>query len=445
MKKILALVVLLALAAGSYWYYRQQQAKKVATAAPTEETAKVTKGDLRLGVASTGSVASNLDVEVKCKAGGQVAKVAFDISNAVQVGDVLVQLDPVDEQRSVSKGAVTVSISQAKVAVAQQNLKVAEQTLLTDQQKADAALQSANTHAADSRAKAERMKDLLQKKLVSQEDYDTAQTTSVQADSDAQTAKIRLAELLIAKEKLEVLRQEVKQAEAQAQADAINLDVAKDRLKDCTVLAPIDGVVSARTVQVGQIIASATSNVGGGTALMTISDLSRLYVLAAVDESDIGKVKVDQAVAITADAHPGVTFEGKVVRIATTGVSASNVVTFEVKIEVLSKRKSLLKPLMTANVEITVGTAEQALLVPSAAVVRRKREYFVEVKTGDTKTEKQVEVGIADSSTTEIKSGLAEGDVVIVHKEANSRWNAGQGAPRPPPAMGMGMGMGRPR
>ena len=82
----------------------------------------------------------------------------------------------------------------------------------------------------------------------------------------------------------------------------------------------MDGVVTDRKVQTGTIIASGVSNVGGGTTILTLSDLSRIYVLASVDESDIGKVQVGQPATITVDAYPSMQFAGKVVRIASKGV-----------------------------------------------------------------------------------------------------------------------------
>jgi multidrug efflux pump subunit AcrA (membrane-fusion protein) len=155
-------------------------------------------------------------------------------------------------------------------------------------------------------------------------------------------------------------------------------------------------------------------------------------------------VAEDQVVNITADAHPGKQFQGKVVQIATAGVNASNVVTFEVKIEVLSENKALLKPEMTANVEIIVARKDEALLVPSDAVVRRKGGRFVTVADGLARKEEKVEVGLSNGTQTEIVSGLAEGQTIIVQKSGSqSRWNARQ----PGGAMGqqrMMMGQGGP-
>lgn len=436
MKKVVGIVVVVGLLAAGGYYFFFVRGAKTASGEAEESTAVATKDDLVVSIPSTGRVISNQDVEVKCKAGGQVKTVPFDVSDRVKNGDLLVELDPIDEQRKVDQGGVSLSVSQAKLVIARENLAIAEQTLVTDERRARAALLAADSHAKDALAKADRMKQLLAKKLASQEDCDTAETAAVQAAADLEAAKTRIEELKTQRQQLEVKRQEVKQAEATVKADEIMLAIAEDRLRDTKVVSPMDGVVSKRDVQVGQMISSATSNVGGGTPLMMLSDLSRVFVVASVDESDIGTVAVGQPVAITADAFPGKRFTGKVVRIATMGVNVSNVVTFEVKIEVLGERKSLMKPEMTANVEIMVARRDGVLLVPTEAVVRAANGQFVTVVNGADREERKVEIGLTDGVRTEVVSGLAEGQAVVVYKGgAQSRWVA---RPR-----GMLMGGGR--
>ncbi|MBM3335111.1 efflux RND transporter periplasmic adaptor subunit, partial [Candidatus Sumerlaeota bacterium] len=139
----------------------------------------------------------------------------------------------------------------------------------------------------------------------------------------------------------------------------------------------------------------------------------------------IGKVKVGQSTSITCDAHPGEFFTGKVARIAAKGKTVSNVVTFEVKIEVVSKNKELLKPEMTTNVEIIVAEREDALLVPTEAIVRRLRgQPTVVVLNDDGTTESRaIETGMTDGFRTEVASGVEEGETVVVRRgEGEGRW-----------------------
>jgi HlyD family secretion protein len=439
-KKWLILILIVALAASGAYYYWVYRANGTADA-PAPVTAKVERGSIQLEVPSPGRVVSNLDVDIKCKASGEVLSLPFDVSDAVKKDDLLVELDPVDEKRVVRKAEVDLEAADAKLRIARENLAVAERTLLTDEGRAKTALEAAQVHATDARAKADRMKQLLAKNLCSLEDCDTAQTAATQADADLTGAKIRLDELKTQELALELKRQEVKSAQAVVDSDKIILDIAQDRLTDTKVSAPMDGVVAARNVQIGQIIASGVSNVGGGTTVLTLSDLSRIFVLASVDESDIGKVALDQAATVTVDAFPNQEFRSKVVRIATKGVNLSNVVTFEVKLEVTGKGKSLLKPEMTADVKILAAEKSDVLLVPSEAILRKAggKQVVTVVKDGAENEEAVVETGISDGTKTEIARGLSEGQTVLVHKGgADGKWGAPPRAPGAPRGMMMG-------
>jgi multidrug efflux pump subunit AcrA (membrane-fusion protein) len=430
-------VLILAGGGGFYWWNSSQS--KAAPAAAQTTTAPVQRGRIELLVSTNGRVVSNLDVDIKCKASGTIIKLPFDLSDTVKEKDLLMELDPVDENNNKKRAEVNLASSKARQVQAKTNLQVAESTLATDLAKAQVNLEAAKTKANDGRAKAQRMTQLLEKKLISPEDNETAQTAAAQADSDVKTAQVRLQELDTAKDSLELKRQDVALADAQVTSDTLNLADADQRLKDIKVAAPIDGVVTALNVQSGTIIASGVSNVGGGTTIMTLSDLTHIFVVASVDEIDIGKVKLDQFARIDVDAFKGEQFRGKVTRIAPKGVNASNVVTFEVKMEIVSENKTLLRPEMTANIKIVAARKDDALTVPSDAVSHKDKQTVVTVLNGESQEDRPVEVGINNSQQVEVLSGLEEGQVVVVHKDADSKWRGGQQQQPggPPPAMRM--------
>ena len=331
------IVILAAAGGGAYYYFYHVKGTEVVAATVT--TTKVERGDIMATVATTGRVASNLDVDIKCKASGEIINLPFDISAAVKKDDLLVELDPVDMVRELQRAEVQLRGSEARLQSARHNLDVAEKTLATDKARAEAALASAKAKAADAQSKANRTQQLFEKNFASDEELETSLTAKVQAETELKKAQIKLEELQTQELTLELRRIDVMLAENTVEDNKVAVQMAEDRLKDTKVLAPMDGVVSACAVQKGVIISSGVNNVGGGTTIMTLSDLSKLYVYAAVDESDIGRVQLGQSVNIDADAFPGVTFEGKVTRIATKGSNVSNVVTFEVQIEVLGDRE----------------------------------------------------------------------------------------------------------
>jgi HlyD family secretion protein len=439
-KKIIILVAIVAaLGGGGYAYWAYAAATK---AKPVEIVkAKVERGPIRQVVASTGRVVSNLDVDIKCKASGEVIKLPFDVSDTVKNGELLIALDKTDERRTLDQAKVRVTSSQASLEIAGRNLAVAEKTLETDRSRASVTLKAAEAKAADARIKANRLKELLSNGTAAQEEYDTAETAAVQAAADLAGCQVKLEELKTQELALELRKQEVKLAEAQVSSDKIMLSIAQDRYDETEVRSPMDGVVSVRNVQIGTIISSGITTVGGGTTVLTLSDLSRIFVLASVDESDIGKVLLGQEATITADAHVNKMFHGKVVRIATKGVNLSNVVTFEVKIEVTDADKGLLKPEMTTNVEIVAAEKAGVLLAPAESVVRKAggTTFVTLVKDDGSKEDVPVTIGISDSTKTEIVSGLTEGQMVLDRQAAaDSKWAANQQGPQkgrggPPP------------
>ena len=425
MKKIWIIVLVVVLAAGGGLWYWRSRAKSRTTVTPTP-TAKIERGSVRQAVTSTGKVVSNLDVEIKCKASGTIVKLPFDISQAAKKGDLLLELDPRDEQQRVRQAEATVRASQARLINAKESLALADEKLKTDRQRADAALTAARARAQDARAKADRTRELLGKKLASLEEAETAETAAAQTAAEAENAATGIEELKNQTRTLEQARQQIRIAEAQVDNDQVDLDLARQRLTETRVVSPIDGVVTQRAVQIGQIISSGISNVGGGTTALVISDLSRVFVLAAVDESDIGQVLPGQRVKVTVDAYRNREFAGEVARISPRGVNVSNVVTFEVKIEVTARNKELLRPEMTANVEVLIDERPDALLAPTDAIFRRAGKSWVTLQTTDgAKTDREVTIGISDGRRTEILSGLTAGETVLV-QGSDSKWN-GQG------------------
>lgn len=435
-KKTIAVILILCLLGAGAYAWKSREAKPAVEAGEISKV-KVVRGSIFQAVSSTGRVVSNLDVDIKCKASGEIVALPFDISQKVKKGDLLLEIDPVNQLRSVHLAEVQLSQTQARLRQAEQNLAIAELSLVTNRERAQSMLKSAQIRAKDSRDKATRREELLKQGLGSQEDFATFEMEAAQADHDLASADILNKELRIQELGLDVKRQDIALAKSDVESDEIALSNAKQQLIDTKVIAPMDGVVAALSVQKGMIIASAITNVGGGSTVLTLADLSKVFVLASVDESDIGKVELGQAVNVTADSFPGVVMHGQVVRIATRGINISNVVTFEVKIEVLGEDKKLLKPEMIASVQIVSAEKPDVLLIPAQAMTRSGSGLVTTVVgEHDVNEDRAIEVGLTDGDRWEVTSGLKEGETVIVRKdEALSKWRADQNKANP--QMGM--------
>lgn len=419
---IIGLTSVAALSAGAGVYELRKPA--AATTLPADTyVVTVERGDLSQAVAAAGSVSSNLDVDIRCRASGEVLELPYDIGDFVKSGAVLLKLDPADELVALREAQVTVDEDKSKLAVAQKTVEEAELDLATGADKAAADVQTQAVKAVNAKKKAERQHDLLNRSLASQEQYEDAQSDAVQAEDDYQAALVAQRQLKSQAVDLDVKKELAKQAEQQVQLDQVALDNANLQLTYTTVVAPQDGVISDLETQKGALISSALSTVGG-TTVMTLSDLSRIFVLASVDEADIGGIRLGQTCKITADAFPRKEFTGSVVRIAPQGENTRNVVTFEVKIEVTDEDKALLRPEMTTNVQIIEATRHDAVLAPMLSLFDKDdKTYVTLVKDNNATEDREVEPGIDDGDNAEIISGLSAGEKILAHhNDADSKW-----------------------
>jgi len=502
MKKVLAvLLVLVVLGGGGMWWWKTKQASAAATATAATQvvTGKVERGPLQVTVASSGRVVSNQDVDIKCRASGTVTTLPFDVSDEVKKGDILIQLDTKDEEPLVAKARAGLATSKAQLAEAQQDLAVSTQTLEVNRLKAAAGLEAAQAKLDDSKAKTARTRELFEKKLASKEDLETADTAAATAAADVKTAQAAVEDLKTQALMLVLKQHVIEERQGQVDQNQVDLNIQLQQLEYATVRSEVDGIVTAMSgakdsngnasvTRIGTVVQSGTSGFSGGTTVMTVTDLSRIFVYASVDESDIGKVidplrtpgKEGQKARITVDAYPGVEFEGRVMRVAS-GTNTSNVVTYEVRIEVISPNKRMLKPLMTANTEIIQADKDDALLVPVAAVILKRRgsagpatmaattgEAATQaapetqsaaamdggapasrpkgrmyaggwgekpmpgtvqvVKADGTQEARDVMVGLSTGTMYEVIKGLDEGETVVMNKGGDSKWRGMGGA-----------------
>jgi len=185
-----------------------------------------------------------------------------------------------------------------------------------------------------------------------------------------------------------------------------------DVYKQVPMTAPIDGEVIVRAVEPGQTVTTAT-------AVIVLSD--RLIVYAQVDETDIGKVKLGQAVTITLDAYPSVEIKGKVDHIAYESKLVNNVTIYDVEI-LAEKVPDFFRSGMSANVAIVEKNKENVLLIPNEALIRQNGDVYVRLASaqGGSSELKKISVGMADDVHSEVVRGLDPNDTIIIESKAFS-------------------------
>ncbi|MFJ5985690.1 efflux RND transporter periplasmic adaptor subunit [Lentzea sp. NPDC092896] len=208
------------------------------------------------------------------------------------------------------------------------------------------------------------------------------------------------------------------------------LQQAKDNLAATVLTAPGDGTITSVTGAVGQKVGSgSTSSSTGSTSSTTttttasgfvvVTDLKNLVVKANVSESDVSKLKADQAATVTVNAMAGTPVQAKVTTVDLTPTTANNVVQYGVSLA-LTQPPAELKPGQSASVEITVASAQGVLAVPAAAVQTVSGASSVQVVENGAETRKTVEVGVRGDQYVEIKSGLTAGEEVVLPQVSTS-------------------------
>jgi HlyD family secretion protein len=367
-RRFLILLIILGLAAvatGTY-FYAQSRGNT-----PKYRLARVERGPLTATVSATGTLNAVITVQVGSQVSGQIKELHADFNSQVKRGQLIARIDPDTFEAKVNQAKAQVEAARATVL----NQRAAVDKTRADLENARAALAGARAQTAkaqvavlDARRDLDRKSDLLKKELIAQSDKDTsqaahdsavAQLEANRAQEQALAASIRSveAQLKVTEAQLQAALAQVKQQEAALQQAQVDLN-------HTFIRAPVDGVVVARSVDVGQTVAASLQ----APTLFTIAqDLTQMQVDTNVDEADIGRISLGQPATFTVDSFPGRTFSGEVVQIRKAPQVVQNVVTYDVVISAPNPDQKLL-PGMTANVRVVVAQKESVLKVPNAAL-----------------------------------------------------------------------------
>ena len=358
--------------------------------------AKVTRGDVARSVVATGKIQPITKVEVKSKASGIVEKLYVDINNQVKKGQQLAQLDQMEIQAQVEAQKAQLESSEANVGTFEANI---------EQDKVNAAAPDLPMY----RATLDRNLEMQKEGIVSRQTLDDA-------NKDYQAALTRRDS---SKAQIGVDTAKLKQARAQVAEAQASLKQLEEQLSYTTIVAPMDGVILSRDVEIGDAVSSILVLGSTATLVMTEGDVNEVYVDGKVDEADIAHVYLGQPARIKVESFRDRTFNGKVTKISPMGVEKDNVTTFEVRVSI-NNPGGELKALMTANAEILLDEHKGVLTVPENAVTYDvQKNASVEIpdkKQKDGTRKAPVTVGLSNGSVTEIVSGLKEGDQVVLQQ-----------------------------
>ena len=340
MKIALVLALVLAAAAGGGWYWYQSRAD---SGEVRYRVAKVERGPMAAVVVASGTLNAVTTVQVGSQISGQVKDIYADFNTAVKKGQVIARIDPATYELRVNQTRADLDAADSAVSVARSGL-VAQQ----------AELGRVKINLVDAERDLERKKMLVDKKFISPAELDKAHTV---LDTTREQLKAVHAQIQVSEAQVKSAQAAVKQRESllrQAQVD----------LERTIIRAPVDGTVILRNIDAGQTVAASLQ----APVLFTIAqDLRDMQVETAIDEADVGRLRVGLAATFAVDAFPRRSFNGEIRQIRKSPQNVQNVVSYTVVISALNPDMALL-PGMTANVRIIVDNRASALKVPNAAL-----------------------------------------------------------------------------
>lgn len=410
-------------------------------------------GSLTIPVTATGTVQPNQLIQIKSKAGGQVQKIHVVEGQIVKEGDILVELDPVDEKRQLEARQAEYdrtrsSFEKAKIALENQKRELPLSTV-----RAQARYEDAKARFAEAEYRWNKIQGYLKENIAgdvegvqTQAGYQAAKAARDMAEADLKTAKNNEEIVLKSAE------QDVVQAEAVFRAAQKAVDEATLRLDETTIRARSAGMVFNIMVRKGEMIQSGTQSFTGGTPVMTLADTNAVLVIAQVDEADIGAIRriapeyarpgtsammsdedyakraeqflnefKDKAVEVTVEAYRGEMFQGVIERILPEPQRVNNALAFNVRVRLVGDDLTKLIG-MQADLSFTTEKIDKVVLVKNDALFSEGRECFVYVpikKPGSSRwseEKRQVRIGVTDGASTQIISGLKEGEEIYTKR-----------------------------
>lgn len=358
--------------------------EKRALAVQTEEVAK---RDLTMVISASGSVRPKRKVDISASSIGKVTRVAVKEGEVVRKGQFLLQIDPVELETTVAR--IRAMLEAAKS---------------SEKQAAAQAVQAKNDY--------ERARMLLEGGHRTIQDVEAAKT-----NDDVAAAR------------LEAVKQEIAQYRA-------NLESAQHSLKEVTIVAPMSGIVTRRNVEEGEIAIMGTLN-NLGTVLLTIADLSTIETEIEVDETEVTHMKIGDRAKVTLDAFPDTSFTGEVTEIGNSPIvsgasAAQQGVDFKVVVTIHGSIPNV-RPGLSADAEITVAEAKDALSIPIQSLTARRKRDLKGYGTADPDTTQAADSAkVSDAAkpapdeadTTQSEVGDTEVEGVFVVKDGRARFHA---------------------
>lgn len=345
---------------------------------------------------STGTIKSDNEAKITAQRIGRITRLMFEEGDIIKEGQVIAELEAEEAFYNMKLSEATLN----KTRFVLEQMKAAYESLRVSVEK-DIEKARAILTEVDSRRK--RLLELKEMGYVTDMDIDAVQ-------KEYEVAKANLESTIASRETLKAKLSEIK-AQEEAVREALNsFNIAKLNYDYSFIRSPISGVITSRPVKIGE-------GVNKGSHIATVVSTGSMYIEAFIDEADVAKVRIGQEVNITMDSYPGKVFKGEVYRISPVVLGGKQETrTFEVRVR-LKDKDILIKPGMSADIEIIVESIPNVLALPSQAVVEKEGKRYVYIIRDSRARLTPVDLGRFNWTFYEVLSGVKEGDKVIINTD----------------------------
>jgi len=479
MKRVLIVLLVIGIVAGTWYLYDQQQDKK-ATLPEGYKTTRVTRQSLVALVSATGNIESEREQQLSFSVGGTVSRVLVHEGERVTRNQELAQLDNTDLVLAVDQAKAALAVAQAQLAKTKAGPK--EEDLAAYEaavEIAKAGVVSAQAAVDSARANLEKVKagptaediEIAQRRVeeaknalwgaqaqrdaicgrvkygVAQADCDNAEANVYRSEESVRIAELQLRQLQqgarnediaaakaqldqalgqlqsaqaqVTKAEADLARarkgpsaEDIAIAEAQVEQARVGVQIAEAKLDDAILTAPFDGYLAQWDLHEGDTVTP-------GAPVGTLIDDSQYHITLSIDETEVARIKPGLEAVITLDAFPDQQLKGSVTSVNAAGKTAQGLITYDVRID-MEPSTLPIKSLMTASVDIVVERKQDVLVVPNRALRRDQQGRYVEILKDGIPQKAYVEIGVSDSTWTEILEGVSEGQEIVVSRPRES-------------------------
>lgn len=306
-------------------------------------------------------------------------------------------------------------VAKSQVDSAEEKFEVAKASFDTAKKKLETIKDESAEDQRSAEAKAEQAKAELDNALANQVQVKVKQQDAISARAALKQAESALENALAATHQDKIKKDDIIQANAQVKRSQATVKNATTQLGYTTITAPRAGVVTKKYVEEGSIVTagrSSFSGTGSGVDIVDIADVSRMFALVNVDETDIAQIEVGQEVDVTVEAYPDELFTGKVTKVAPQTIVDQNVTSIPVTVEI-ELPDGRLKPGLNVTCDFITGRKENVLMVPNEAVKETDNATTVTIMQEGKQVTRTVETGLVGKDSTEILKGLKAGQKVV--------------------------------